>query len=596
MRPRASSLLVALTALAVWAVAPPLAAQSEATQTRSLYVPMHDGTLIALDVVLPASLASDARLPAVLETTRYWRAIAGRGPDSSVEYLVSRGYAVVRADERGTGASTGTWRHPFPPEAVADARELVDWTIAQPWSNGAVGGAGASYEGATAFLLAATGHPAVKAVVSQFATMDIYSEIGYPGGDRLEWFVHNWSDLARRLDAGERPGDPDARIKPVDADAGGQMLAGILARRANPDLETAYRGVVFRDDPSPTVGTSLDELSPYRWLDAVERSGAAIYEWGSWMDAGTANAVLARFLTLRNPQRAVIGPWSHGGGDHASPYLPVDTPTEPSVAEQQREAADFLDLYLKGEGGNDPANHVLFYYTMGERTWKSTTVWPPAGTARRSFFLTAGSHLGPEGPGPDGADSHPVDFSATTGTETRWHTELTGGDVVYPDRAEADRRLLVYTSDPLAGALEVTGYPVVELQLSASHSDVAVFAYLEDVDTDGRVIYLTEGQLRVLHGESSEPRPRYFDFDPSLPYHSYARRDAEALVPGAVRRVRFALQPTSVLVRTGHRIRLALAGYDAGLFARVPADGDPTFVVHRGGSSPSFVDLPVIDR
>lgn len=585
-----------LAAIALWAGAPPLAGQSAATTDRSLYVPMRDGTLIAVDVVLPAGLRPEARLPAVLETTRYWRAIAGRGPDPFVRYLVSRGYAAVRADERGTGASTGTWRHPFPPESVADARELVDWIVAQPWSNGAVGGAGVSYEGATAFLLAATGHPAVKAVVSQFATMDVYSEIAYPGGNRLEWFVHNWSELARRLDAGDRPGDPEARIKPVDADAGGQMLASILAQRANPDLETSFRDVVFRDDPSPTVGTSLDDLSPYRWLDTVERSGVAVYEWGSWMDADTASAVLARFLTLRNPQRSVIGPWSHGGGDHASPYLPIDTPTDPSSAEQRREAVDFLDLYLKAGGAADPANRVLFYYTMGEEKWKSTTVWPPAGTTRRRLFLTAGSRLSAEAPGPDGSNSRPVDFTATTGTATRWHTELTGGDVVYPDRAEADRRLLVYTSTPLGGALEVTGYPVVELQLSASHGDVAVFAYLEDVDPDGRVIYLTEGQLRVLHGESSEPRPRYFDFDPSLPYHSYARRDAEALVPGAVRRVRFTLQPTSVLVRAGHRIRLALAGHDAGLFARVPAGGDPSFVVHRGTSTPSFVDLPVVDR
>jgi uncharacterized protein len=588
--------LLVVTGFALGAGAPPLVGQSAETTTRSLYVPMHDGTLIAVDVVLPAGLPPGGRVPAVLETTRYWRGIAGREPGAFVQYLVARGYAVVRADERGTGASTGTWRHPFPPESVADARELVDWTIAQPWSNESVGGAGVSYEGATAFMLAATGHPAVKAVVSQFATMDVYGDIAYPGGVQLAWFLHNWSELARRLDAGERPGDPEARIKPVDADAGGRILTDILARRTNPNIEAAFRGVVFRDDSSPTVGTSLDALSPYHWLDAVERSGVAVYDWGSWMDAGTANAVLARFLTLHNPQRAVIGPWSHGGGDHASPYLPVDAPTEPSLADQRREAVDFLDLYLKDGAAADPANHVLFYYTMGEEAWKSTSVWPPAGTARRRFFLTAGSRLSPETPGPDGVDSRPVDFTATTGPETRWHTEITGGDVAYPDRAEADGRLLVYTSEPLAGALELTGHAVVDLQVSVSQADGAVFAYLEDVDPDGRVIYLTEGQLRLLHGETSEPRSRYFDFDPSLPLHSYERHDAEVPVPGAVHRVRFALQPTSVLLRAGHRLRLALAGHDAGLFARVPAEGDATLAVRRGSSSPSFVDLPVIDR
>jgi putative CocE/NonD family hydrolase len=586
---------VLLIGLALAGDAQPLGAQS-AISTRSLYVAMRDGTLVAIDVMLPADRRPGARLPTVLETTRYWRAIAGRGPDSFVRYLVARGYAVVRADERGTGASTGTWRHPFPPEALADARELVDWITAQSWSNGAVAGAGVSYEGATAFLLAATGHPAVKAVVSQFATMDVYSEIAYPGGDRLEWFVRNWSELARRLDAGDRPGDPEARIKPVDADADGQRLASILARRSNPDPEASFREVVFRDDASPAAGASLDDLSPYRWLDAVGRSGAAVYSWGSWMDAGTAKAVLARFVALGNPQRAVIGPWSHGGGDHASPFLPIDAPTDPSTAEQRREAVDFLDLYLKDAGGTDPVNRVLFYYTMGEEKWKSTTVWPPVGVAHRRFFLAPGARLAAGGPGPNGSESRPVDFAATTGAETRWHTELTGGDVVYADRALADRRLLVYTSDPLPGALEVTGHPVVDLRLSASIGDVALFAYLEDVDPDGRVTYLTEGQLRVLHGETGGPLPRYFDFDPTLPLRSYARRDAQALSPGVVGRERFALQPTSVLIRPGHRIRLAVGGHDAGLFARVPPVGDPTLVVHRGASSPSFLDLPVVDR
>ncbi len=45
----------------------------------------------------------------------------------------------------------------------------------------------------------------------------------------------------------------------------------------------------------------------------------------------------------------------------------------------------------------------------------------------------------------------------------RWQTQSGGGDVICPDRTEADRRLLAYTTPPLNQDLEVTGYPVVEL-------------------------------------------------------------------------------------------------------------------------------------
>lgn len=40
-------------------------------QHRSAYVPMRDGTRIAVDVHLPAGLAAEARIPAILRITRY---------------------------------------------------------------------------------------------------------------------------------------------------------------------------------------------------------------------------------------------------------------------------------------------------------------------------------------------------------------------------------------------------------------------------------------------------------------------------------------------------------------------------------------------
>ncbi|MGD0008936.1 MAG: CocE/NonD family hydrolase C-terminal non-catalytic domain-containing protein [Terriglobia bacterium] len=50
--------------------------------------------------------------------------------------------------------------------------------------------------------------------------------------------------------------------------------------------------------------------------------------------------------------------------------------------------------------------------------------------------------------------------------------------------------------------------------------------------------------------------------------------------------------PTSVLLRKGHSIRLALAGADASLFQRFPAEGTPTWNVYREAQRASFVELP----
>jgi len=55
-------------------------AGSALPRLRSLYVPMPDGVRLAADVWLPAGTTTVGdRLPAVLETDRYWRARAYTG-------------------------------------------------------------------------------------------------------------------------------------------------------------------------------------------------------------------------------------------------------------------------------------------------------------------------------------------------------------------------------------------------------------------------------------------------------------------------------------------------------------------------------------
>lgn len=48
------------------------------------------------------------------------------------------------------------------------------------------------------------------------------------------------------------------------------------------------------------------------------------------------------------------------------------------------------------------------------------------------------------------------------------------------------------------------------------------------------------------------------------------------LKPGEVAELRFALQSISVLVKKGHRLRVAIAGHDEDTFIRIPAEGTPT--------------------
>lgn len=76
----------------------------------------------------------------------------------------------------------------------------------------------------------------------------------------------------------------------------------------------------------------------------------------------------------------------------------------------------------------------------------------------------------------------------------------------------------------------------------------------------------------ALHRKVSKRKPPYPVFGP---YHSFLRADAEPLLPGRAAELRFALLPTSVLIRKNHRLRIAIAGHDSDTFARTRPEGHP---------------------
>jgi uncharacterized protein len=596
--------------------------------TESRYLTMRDGTRIAVDIMRPKGAPADLKLPTILIMARYWRSFALRGiappgrapigPRHPIpDFLVSNGYAVVAVDSRGSGASFGTTPYPFNEQEIRDYGEVVDWITRQPWSNGSVGATGISYEGIAAELLAVAHPGATKVVVPQQADVDQYAEFLLPGGVPGEWLITTWQHTNEALDRNRMPeewssGQPEDRsilrrvatwlssfavkgVRPVDADRDGSQLRQATAEHArNADVAAYSRTITYRDDPFGPSGVTIDDFSTARYRHQIERSGAAIFSWGSWLDGCTADGVIRRFASYSNHQWGVIGPWSHGYLNHGSPYCPPGGDLRPGLKALWQEALEYFDHYLKGTKGAEYAEKKLFYYTLGEEAWKVTGAWPPAGTTTERWYLGADNALSPEPPRSEsGADSYDVDFDATTGLTNRWRTQNGVTKVVYRDRAAADERLLTYTSAPLAEDMEITGHPVVTLYVTSTADDGAFYVYLEDVDEESRVIYVTEGQLRAIHRRVSDQEPPLGLF---VPHHSFLRKDGMPLVPGEVAELRFGLLPTSVLIRKRHRLRVAVAGHDKDTFARIPAEGEPTVTVQRNAIYSSHIDVPVIRR
>ncbi|MFC3245059.1 CocE/NonD family hydrolase [Gordonia humi] len=104
--------------------------------------------------------------------------------------------------------------------------------------------------------------------------------------------------------------------------------------------------------------------------------------------------------------------------------------------------------------------------------------------------------------------------------------------------------MLCYSSPPLSGPLEVTGYLRLILYVSSSAFDTDFTGKLVDVDTDGRPLYLSDGILRMRYRSSlSSP---------------------ELMTPGDVYEVSLDLGVTSnvfffVVTKSGWKCRVAIS-------------------------------------
>ncbi len=578
--------------------------------TSNIYITMRDGVKIAVTICIPKGLPLEKKIPTLLYQTRYWRAAKLKIPfrwgfnetliyTPTPQLFTSRGYAIVYVDVRGCGASFGTRPFPFSEEEIKDGADIVDWIISQPWSDGNVVANGVSYSGITAELLGANKHPAVKALMPGHAMWDAYTDVVNPGGCYNNMFMQLWSFFGKHLDQNNCKEFKQLlpiywlimqSVKPVDSDNDQSLLKeAIRQHSSNQYVYDLSHDKNFRDDLF-SDGISIDDVSFFRFKEELEKSNIPILGWCSWLDSGYVDAVINRFINLKNPQIGIIGDWNHGARLPGNPFYPNRTIVSPTLKERISTWINFFDTCLYGEGIKDK---TLYYYTMGEEKWKKTRIWPPIGQRIQRWYLTENNTLSISKPEDKiGEDNYKINFLATTGRFNRWWT-LLGMPINYSNRSKADKKLFTYTSPPLEENMEITGHAIITLFLTSTHEDGAIFAYLEDVDQIGKITYITDGNLRLIHRKISSEEPPYKIM---IPYHSFKKEDALPLVPGEMTEITFEFRPTSVLIGKGHKIRIAIAGADRDTFLRYPTKGKPTISITRNESYASYIDIPVIHK
>ena len=258
----------------------------------SVYIVMRDGVRIAADVHLPRTLKKGEKIPTLLYQTIYLRSYripVVENPQISdskdwqigprldhktsrpIDFLaLENGYAIVKTDVRGTGASFGIRNSPLPPEEVYDTKQVIDWIVAQDWSSGKVGSYGVSYTGMTAGMAPVVRHPALKAIVLGWTGIyDEYKTAMQPYGLVQPGIVCAWSDLLVNLWSNNWRATGQSPM-PVDGDEGGVLLAkAIKEHQQNETVCDLLTPVTYSDDVIGKQKLSIQSFSQKQYKNEI---------------------------------------------------------------------------------------------------------------------------------------------------------------------------------------------------------------------------------------------------------------------------------------------------------------------------------------
>lgn len=522
---------------------------------RDVEITTRDGTVLRANVYRPVG---DATSPVIMTLgpygkDRHWadrdqqhaRDLGG-GPfvnweTPNPETWVPKGYAVVRVDGRGTGASPGQLA-PFSNTAAEDYYDAIEWAAAQPWSTGKVGLLGISFYAMTQWPVAALRPPHLAAMVPWEAAADLYRDFMRAGGILNNNFLSWWWP---------------STVLNVQHGWDGSLSEAERAANTTPSLTDANLA-------HPMPGGLADN-----WDTDLSRIEVPFLSVGNWGNIG---------LHLRGNIEAFLAAGSADKwlrvttGDHIHPFY------EPNNIELEER---FLGHYLKGEdtGWQDEPRVMLAIRNGTDVTWRAEQTWPLERTEWTSFHLDAGIRsLSTDAPIAD----NDLSYAATEDTVTfstdafATDTEVTGPVACRLWASSSTTDMDVYVR---LGRIDADGHEVWA------------------AGPVGNQVSLTQGWLRASHRQLDPAR--------TLPYRPFHKHTApEPLQPGVPVALDIEIWPTSMVFAAGTRLLLEVGGHELthSHFVHDDPQDRPRAVfagkntIHTGPHQSSYLVLPIIPQ
>jgi putative CocE/NonD family hydrolase len=578
-------------------------------------VPMRDGVGLSSDIYRPKD--SEGEVPTIFVRTPYNMNTPNVRTLRNIVEAVSRGYAYILQNERGRYFSEGKFEILGYPRT--DGYDALDWISSQGWSNNKIGTIGCSSTAEWQHGLAAMNHPAHAAMVPQASGAGIgrvgeFWEHGnwYTGGvQRILFFIWLYG-----VDNPERAQIPEGLTPKIRTQI--SKYNDLSTNKPDVDWEKQIQHLPISElltDLGEPEGTFEDFVSrtpaSAGWYEGGlyhdnEPWGVPALWFNSWYDVSIGpNMALFNHARengidaeTRDNQYVVAAPNPHCRFTDLGPEFVVG---ERNVGDASFDVDglvySYFDKWLKGDDDAfDPETPRVQYYTMGSNKWQGDNEWPPEAAEETRMYLTSNGNanslygdgkLSFDAPTGDGSDSYHYDPMVPVKT-------IGGGDCcngglvtagAFDQRTiEARQDVLVYTSDVLEEAIEVTGFVDAVLNVSSDAKDTDFAVKLVDVAPDGTAYIIDDTIFRARYREGYEKQVM--------------------MKEGEVYEIDMTPMTTSISFEKGHRIRVEVTSSNFPKFVRNLNTGGNNYnekdgvvahnTIHLSKDHPSYVVLPIV--
>ena len=558
-------------------------------------ITLSDGTKLFAKVTLPGfsgDTPEPGPFPVVLTQTSYNSSVGQFVPElgGANEFLVTRGYAHVVVDVRGTGNSGGNWEA-FGVREQADYLEVVEWLVEQPWARDSIGVEGISYLGITAILTSQHNHPAVKASFPIVPIGDGYRDIVFTGGNVNATFIPSWIALVSGL--GLLPlemlaTDPQSFITAIP-----ERLTGALLDFQVPTVLKALLG----EEETVYDEGFWTERSP---LEDVDRIKVPTFVVGGLFDLFQRSEPLwFERLSGRVPSKLLIGPWTHiGAAGIPDNGLPRDgVPTLDSLRLQ------WFDEYVMGLDTGVETQPDVTQYVLGLERYQTASHWPHPELEAHRFFLAGDGTMSAELPREGSALTtvqQPLNGLCSFST-SQWTAGLAGLIPLPCLEDNTMSEIAALKFDMAAGeqGLYLNGPMQADLWVSTSANDVQVSVRLDILAPDGTSSPITNGLLTASMNSVDESRSRFVNGEMLQPWHSFRAEDHSPMAPDEIRKISVEIFPSSVWIAPGNALRVSVNTSNVAqglppLLTGLTASRFGTMTLHTGPDTPSSLVLPVV--